>query len=218
LAYFTHLRRQKCIGDDVEDFKIGSWDSRKTAIKGVGWEVKPGARLGQTARTFRRFQLLHNPFKSLSAESQSCIHSKNPFHRRPIKARAKLLSMLFPYLVMLLILLPFVLFRKHSGLVQHNLCGARRRVKWRVRKCAGRWAFLHRKSRLRRSLIPKFLVRGGLPPRAPPARAPRFGLRPQWISLQPISCLIQAYNMGIPFSSLGWGSASLVVCTEQPST
>jgi hypothetical protein len=24
LAYFTHLRRQKCIGDDVEDFKIGS--------------------------------------------------------------------------------------------------------------------------------------------------------------------------------------------------
>jgi hypothetical protein len=26
----------------------------------------------------------------------------------------------FPYLVTLLILLPFVLFRKHSGLVQHN--------------------------------------------------------------------------------------------------
>jgi hypothetical protein len=39
-----------------------------------------------------------------------------------IKARAKLLSMPFPYLVTLLILLPFVLFRKHSGLVRHNLC------------------------------------------------------------------------------------------------
>jgi hypothetical protein len=35
-----------------------------------------------------------------------------------IKARAKLPSMPFPYLVMLLILLPFVLFRKHSGLVR----------------------------------------------------------------------------------------------------
>jgi hypothetical protein len=33
-----------------------------------------------------------------------------------IKARAKLPSMPFPYLVTLLILLPFVLFRKHSGL------------------------------------------------------------------------------------------------------
>jgi hypothetical protein len=77
-----------------------------------------------------------------------------------IKARAKLLSMPFPYLVTLLILLPFFLFRKHSGLVRHNLCGARRRVKWRVRKCAGRWTFLHRKSRLQHSLIPKFFVRG----------------------------------------------------------
>jgi hypothetical protein len=38
-----------------------------------------------------------------------------------IKARAKLPSMPFPYLVALLILLPFVLFRKHSGLVRHNL-------------------------------------------------------------------------------------------------
>jgi hypothetical protein len=71
-----------------------------------------------------------------------------------IKARAKLTSMQFPYLVTLLILLPFILFCKHSGLVQHNLCGARRRVKWHIRKCAGRWAFLHRKSHLRRSLIP----------------------------------------------------------------
>jgi hypothetical protein len=78
-----------------------------------------------------------------------------------IKARAKLPSMPFPYyLVTLLILLPFILFRKHSGLVRHNLCGARRRVKWHVRKCAGRWAFLHRKSHLRHSLIPKFFVRG----------------------------------------------------------
>jgi hypothetical protein len=58
--------------------------------------------------------------------------------------------------VMLLILLPFVLFRRHSGLVRHNLCGARRRVKWCVRKCIGRWAFLHRKSHLRRFLIPRF--------------------------------------------------------------
>jgi hypothetical protein len=41
-----------------------------------------------------------------------------------IKARAKLPSMPFPYLVTLLILLPFVLFRKHSGLVRHNLCDA----------------------------------------------------------------------------------------------
>jgi hypothetical protein len=40
-----------------------------------------------------------------------------------IKARAKLPSMPFP-LVTLLILLPFVLFRKHSGLVRHNLCDA----------------------------------------------------------------------------------------------
>jgi hypothetical protein len=78
-----------------------------------------------------------------------------------IKARTKLPTMLFPYLVMLLILLPFVLFRKHSGLVRHNLCSARRRVKWCVRKCAGRLAFLHRKSHLWRSLIPKFFVRGG---------------------------------------------------------
>jgi hypothetical protein len=38
-----------------------------------------------------------------------------------IKARAKLPSMPFPYLVTLLILLPFVLFRKHSGLVRNNL-------------------------------------------------------------------------------------------------
>jgi hypothetical protein len=43
-----------------------------------------------------------------------------------IKACEKLPSMPFPYLVTLLILLPFVLFRKHSGLVRHNLCGARR--------------------------------------------------------------------------------------------
>jgi hypothetical protein len=80
----------------------------------------------------------------------------------------------FPYLVTLLILLPFVLFRKHSELVRHNLCGARRRVKWRVRKCAGRWAFLHRISRLRRSLIPTFFVRRG----TPPSRSPSSGLRP----------------------------------------
>jgi hypothetical protein len=40
-----------------------------------------------------------------------------------IKASAKLPSMPFPYLVTLLILLPFFLFRKHSGLVRHNLCG-----------------------------------------------------------------------------------------------
>jgi hypothetical protein len=45
-----------------------------------------------------------------------------------IKAHAKLPSMPFPYLVTLLILLPFFLFRMHSGLVRHNLCGARRRV------------------------------------------------------------------------------------------
>jgi hypothetical protein len=41
-----------------------------------------------------------------------------------IKAHAKLPSMRFPYLVTLLILLPFVLFRKHSGLFRHNLCDA----------------------------------------------------------------------------------------------
>jgi hypothetical protein len=41
-----------------------------------------------------------------------------------IKARAKLPSIPFPYLVTLLILLPFVLFRKHSGLVRYNLCDA----------------------------------------------------------------------------------------------
>jgi hypothetical protein len=41
-----------------------------------------------------------------------------------IKARAKFPSMPFPYLVTLLILLMFVLFRKHSGLVRHNLCDA----------------------------------------------------------------------------------------------
>jgi hypothetical protein len=101
--------------------------------------------------------------------------------------KAKLSSMPFPYLVTLLILLPFVVFRKHSGLVRHNLCGARRRVKWRVRKCAVRWAFLHRKSCLQRSLIPTFFVRGGhLPLAIPPARAfgPRFGLRSQWIRLR----------------------------------
>jgi hypothetical protein len=43
-----------------------------------------------------------------------------------IKASAKLPSMPFLYLVTLLILLPFVLFRKHSGLVRHIRCGARR--------------------------------------------------------------------------------------------
>jgi hypothetical protein len=41
-----------------------------------------------------------------------------------IKASAKLPSMPFPYLVTLLILLPFVLFRSHSRLVRHNLCDA----------------------------------------------------------------------------------------------
>jgi hypothetical protein len=82
-----------------------------------------------------------------------------------IKACTKLPSMSFPYLVMLLILLPFVLFRMHSGLVRHNLCGTRRRVKWRVQKCTGRWAFLHRVYGVLSSQI-----------------IPRFGLRPQWIS------------------------------------
>jgi hypothetical protein len=121
-------------------------EKRQSQVGGGG--VKPGAR--QPARTFWRSRLRHNPFKSFSAESQSCIHSKKPSSpTNEIKARAKLPSMPFPYLVTLLILLPFVLFRKHSGLVRHNLCGARRRVKWCGRKCAGRWAFLHRKSRLR---------------------------------------------------------------------
>jgi hypothetical protein len=58
-----------------------------------------------------------------------------------IKARAKLPSMLFPYLVTLLILLPFVLFRKHSGLVRHNLCGARRRVNGAFGNALGDWRF-----------------------------------------------------------------------------
>jgi hypothetical protein len=39
-----------------------------------GGGVKPGVRRGQTARTFRRSRLRRNPFKSPSAESQSCIH------------------------------------------------------------------------------------------------------------------------------------------------
>jgi hypothetical protein len=112
--------------------KIGSWDSRKTAIKSVGG-------LNQVP-DFVRQQ----------------VHSRD-LSSNEIKARAKLPSMPFPYLVTLLILLPFVLFRKHSGLVRHYLCSAHRQVKCRVRKCAGRWAFLHRKSRLRHSLIPKFL-------------------------------------------------------------
>jgi hypothetical protein len=86
-----------------------------------------------------------------------------------IKDRAKLPSMPFPYLVTLLILLLFVLFRKYSGLVRHNLCGARRWVKWRVQKCAGRWAFLHRKLHLRHSLDPKvFRARGDTPRALPP--------------------------------------------------
>jgi hypothetical protein len=136
-----------------------SWDSCKTAIKNVG-VVKPGA--------------IVYPFQETMSSPTN-----------EIKARAKLPSMPFPYLVTLLILLSFVLFRKHSGLVGHNLCGTRRRVKWHVQKCAGRWAFLHRKSRLRHSLIPKFFVRGGTPSRSPRSGLqPRFGLRPQWISLQ----------------------------------
>jgi hypothetical protein len=38
-----------------------------------------------------------------------------------IKACAKLPSMPFPYWVTLLILLPFVLFRKHSGIVRYGI-------------------------------------------------------------------------------------------------
>jgi hypothetical protein len=88
-----------------------------------------------------------------------------------IKARPKLPSIPFPYFVTLLILLPFVLFRRHSGLVRHNLYGARRLVKWRVRKCAGRWTFLLQKSPPRVLGSQNFSCKGDTP----------LGLRPQCI-------------------------------------
>jgi hypothetical protein len=106
-----------------------------------------------------------------------------------IKARAKLA---INAVSLLLILLPFVLFRKHSGLVRHNLCGARRRVKWHVRKCTGRWAFLHRKSRLRRSLIPKFFVRGG-----------PLALVPLWLHPQLISWIFDDIGLRLIFHDIG---------------
>jgi hypothetical protein len=83
--YKDHCEVSETWNSAILEPKIGSWDSRKTTIKSVGGEVKPGAWLGQSARTFWRSQLRHNPFKSLSAESQSCIHSKKPCYYWPMK-------------------------------------------------------------------------------------------------------------------------------------
>jgi hypothetical protein len=102
-----------------------------------------------------------------------------------IKTRAKLLSMPFPYFVTLLILLLFFIFRKHSGLVRHNLCGACRRV-------------------MARSEMGIFRARGYTTLVLPPlGSGPWFGQCPQWIGLRlifrdiglrPISCLVLLLN------------------------
>jgi hypothetical protein len=96
--------------------KVRSRDSCKTAIKSVGCPTW----------SFWRSQLRTQPFQV----SLGRVEIVYPFQEtmssptNEIKASAKLPSMPFPYLVTQLILLPFVLFRKHSGLVRHNLCGA----------------------------------------------------------------------------------------------
>jgi hypothetical protein len=120
-----------------------------------------------------------------------------------IKARAKLPSMPFPYLVTLLILLPFILFRKHSGLALHHaalidgLNMAHSEMRWEMGFSALEIAYL------RRSLIPNFFVRGG----TLPSRSPRSGLRPSvraapWMNFHDIGLLSISYLTSL--NGLSW--------------